>query len=326
MTDAEVAAVEFADAGADFPTAEIGDLGDGHAGADGVAELEGGQQHAPVHHVLVGVLLDVDVATGFGFEGHVLDVLAGEVGHDVGLILQGLLDGDASGGGSFLIGKVLGGLAEAVAGGFKEDFVLAGGDAGDGGIAAEFDLGELDIGLGGELGVLRLLVGGEGIGLGFEHLLLSFGEIGFGLLELKLLLGSIELGDDIARGDEFAGLAEGGDGHVGAADHGGGEHFGVTTLEFAAAGDGEGDAAVFDAGGGKFEGSGGGGGANDAHGAPGEGSEDCKGSEKNEDGAELHLPASCFPASTSVTMAPGWMPLMAISSGLRARTSTPAAR
>ena len=59
---AEVAAVELADVGADFPDLEIGDLGDGHAGARRVAELERRQLHAPIHHVHVGVLLDVDVA------------------------------------------------------------------------------------------------------------------------------------------------------------------------------------------------------------------------------------------------------------------------
>ena len=50
---AEVAAVEFADLGADFPVLEIGNLGYGEAGAGGVAELEGLERHAPVHHVEV---------------------------------------------------------------------------------------------------------------------------------------------------------------------------------------------------------------------------------------------------------------------------------
>ena len=91
----------------------------------------------------------------------------------------------------------------------------------------------------------------SGIGFGLDDLLLGFGEIGFGLLELELLLGGIELDDHVAGSDEFAGFAEGGDGHVGAADHGGGEHFGVAALELAAGGDGEGDAALFDPGGGE---------------------------------------------------------------------------
>ena len=46
--------------------------------------------------------------------------------------------------------------------------------------------------------------------------------------------------------DQFAGLAEVGDRHIGAADHGGGEHLGVAALQFAAGGDGEGDAALLD--------------------------------------------------------------------------------
>src|ERR1035441_10081912 len=214
LTDAEVAAVELADVGADFTTVEIGDLGDSHAGAGGIAELEGGQLHAPIHHVLVGILLHVDVAAGLGLEGHVLDILAGEVGHNACLVLQGLLDGDPGRGSRLLVSKVLGGLAEAVAGGFQEDFVLAGGDGGEGGVAADFELGELDIGPGAGHGVLGFLVGGEGIGFGFDDLLLSLGNIGFGLLELELLLGGIELDHDIAGGDQLARVAEGGDGHV----------------------------------------------------------------------------------------------------------------
>src|ERR1019366_3470750 len=149
-----------------------------------------------------------------------------------------------------------------------------------------------------EHGVLGFLVGGEGIGFGFEDLLLSLGKVGFGLLELELLLGGIELDYDIAGRDELAGFAEGGDGHVGAADHGGGEHFGVAALEFAAAGDGEGDAAVFDPGGGEFEGRGGGSGADNADGAPGEGSDNGHDGKQKEDGAELHLWASFFAGSS----------------------------
>ena len=179
-------------------------------------------------------------------------------------------------GGGFLVGEVLGGLAEAIAGGFEEDLVLAGGDGGDEGIAADFEFGEFDVVLGVEHGVLGLFVGGEGIGFGLDDLLLGFGEIGLGLLEFELLLGGVELDDDIAGGDEFAGFAELGDGHIGAADHGGGEHFGVAALEFAAGGDGEGDATLFDLGGGEFEGGSGGGGADDADGAPGEGADDAE--------------------------------------------------
>ena len=86
LADGEVAAVEFADVGADFPVLEVGNLGHRHAGARGVAELEGRQLHAVVDHVLIGVLLDVDVAGGLGLERHVLDVLAGDVGHDFGFV------------------------------------------------------------------------------------------------------------------------------------------------------------------------------------------------------------------------------------------------
>src|ERR1019366_8568755 len=150
LSDAEVAAVKLADVGADFPALEVGDLGDGHAGAGDVAELEWGQLHAPIHDVLVGVLLDVDIAAGLRLEGHVFDVLAGDIGHNLGLIFLGLLDGDTGGGGGFLIGKVLYGLAEAIAGGFEEDLVLPGSDPGECGVAAEFEFGQGDVGLGAE--------------------------------------------------------------------------------------------------------------------------------------------------------------------------------
>ena len=66
------------------------------------------------------------------------------------------------------------------------------------GIAADFEFGELDVGLGVEHGVLGFFVGGEGIGFGLDDLLLGFGEIGFGFLELELLFGGVELDDDIA--------------------------------------------------------------------------------------------------------------------------------
>ena len=122
--------------------------------------------------------------------------------------------------------------------------------------------------------------------------------------------------------DEFAGFAKGGDGHIGSADHGGGEHFGVATLEFAAGGDGESDAALFDLGGGEFQGGSGGCGADEADGAPGEGADYAEDGEEKQGGAELHFLASFLSGSTSVTMAPGWIPVTATSSGLRARTST----
>src|ERR1019366_3740370 len=148
-----------------------------------------------------------------------------------------------------------------------------------------------------EHGVSGFFVGGEGIGFGFDDLLLGFGEVGLGLLELVILLGGIELDDDIAWGDEFAGVAERGDGHIAAANHGGGEHFGVAALEFAASGDGEGDAALFDAGGGELEGGGGSSGADDADGAPSEESDHGKDGEEKEEGAGLHFLASFFSGS-----------------------------
>ena len=44
----------------------------------------------------------------------------------------------------------------------------------------------------------RFFVGGVGIGFRLDDLLLGFGEIGLGFLELELLLGGVELDDDIA--------------------------------------------------------------------------------------------------------------------------------
>src|SRR5262249_9806885 len=74
-----VAAIELADAGGDFPALEVGDLRYGLAAADVIAELIRRQRHAPVDHVLITILLDVDVAAGLGFERHVLDILAGDI-------------------------------------------------------------------------------------------------------------------------------------------------------------------------------------------------------------------------------------------------------
>ena len=121
----------------------------------------------------------------------------------------------------------------------RSDFVLAGSDGGEGGIAAELKFGKFDVGFGAELGVLGFLVGGEGIGFGLDDLLFGFGEIGFGFVELELLLGGIELDDDVAGVDELAGIAERGDGHICAGDHGGDEHFGIAALELAAGGNGD---------------------------------------------------------------------------------------
>src|ERR1035438_6704627 len=87
------------------------------------------------------------------------------------------------------------------------------------GVAGGLGSSESDLGLGVEHGESGFFVGGEGIGFGFDDLLLGFGEVGLGLLELVILLGGIELDDDIAGGDEFAGVAEGGDGHIAAANH-----------------------------------------------------------------------------------------------------------
>ena len=247
LADGEVAAVEFADVGADFPTLEVGDLGDGHAGAGGVAELEGRQLHAPIHHVLVGVLLDVDVAAGLGLEGHVLDVLAGDVGHDFGFVFLRLLDGDAGGGGGFLVGKSWVAWRRRLRAASRRISFWRAVMAAIRGLRRHLEFGEFDFVLGVDAWrTADSSSSGEGVGFGLDDLLLGFGEIGFGLLELELLFGGIELDDDIAGCDQFAGFAEVGDGHVGAADHGGGQHFGVAALEFAAGGDGEGDAALFD--------------------------------------------------------------------------------
>ena len=64
------------------------------------------------------------------------------------LFSRGLLDGDAGGGGGLLVVEVLRGLALPVRGGFESEFVLAGRDGGEGGIAADFQFGELDVGFG----------------------------------------------------------------------------------------------------------------------------------------------------------------------------------
>ena len=78
------------------------------------------------------------------------------------LFSSGLLDGDAGGGRGLLVGEVLRGLAEFIACGVEEDFVLAGSDGGEGGIAADLKFGKFDVGFGAELGVLGFLVGGVG--------------------------------------------------------------------------------------------------------------------------------------------------------------------
>ena len=67
--------------------------------------------------------------------------------HDLGLVLQCLLDGHAGGGGGLFVGQVLGGLAEAVARRVEQNFVLAGRDGGKGGVAANLQFGELHVGL-----------------------------------------------------------------------------------------------------------------------------------------------------------------------------------
>ena len=44
-------------------------------------KLKGRQHHAPVHHVLVVVQLDIDIPGGLRLERHAVDVLLRELGH-----------------------------------------------------------------------------------------------------------------------------------------------------------------------------------------------------------------------------------------------------
>src|SRR5262249_32613172 len=161
--------------GADFPAIEIGDLRHRHAGTGRITHLEGRKLHAPIHHVHVGVLLDVHIAAGFGFEGHVVDVLLGEIGHDLGLVLGGLLNRDPGAGRGLLVVHVLFGLAEAILGGVERQLVLALHNGGKDRVLANVEFGLLDVGVGGKDGVLRLLVHGFAVGLGLDHLLFGFG-------------------------------------------------------------------------------------------------------------------------------------------------------
>ena len=58
-------AIELAKGGDDFPACEVGDFGEGHTRADGIAELEDGRSHAPADGA-VGVLPDGDVPGALG--------------------------------------------------------------------------------------------------------------------------------------------------------------------------------------------------------------------------------------------------------------------
>ena len=115
-------------------------------------------------------------------------------------------------------------------------------------------------------------------------------------------------------------------GHIGAADHRRGEHFGVAALQFAARGDGEGDAALFDLGGGEFEGGGGGCGADQAHGAPGEGADHAEDGDEDQQGCGASFLGILLFGIDQRHHGAGRMPVIATSSGLRARTSTPTGR
>ena len=208
LSDGEVAAVELPDCGADLPVFQIGNLGDRHAGAGGIAQLERRQLHAPIHHVLVAVLLDVDVARGLGLERHAVDHAFGGFRHDLGLIEGCLLDGDAGGIGGLVVVEILLGLPGAVLRGFEREFVLLRLDGRDDGILAHLQLGDLHIGLGGEHLVLALFVGCLTGSLGLNHLLFGFGQIGLGLAEVVLLLGGIECDHDVAGLDQLSGIAQ----------------------------------------------------------------------------------------------------------------------
>ncbi len=179
---------------------------------------------------------------------------------DFGFVQRGLLDGDAGFGVGLLVDHVLLGLMKPVLGGLHSEIVLLCDDGGQQRIAADFELGEFEIGLGGfELvaGFLLRCLAGR---LGLDDLLLGFELIGLRFAEIEFLLGGIELDDDVAGIHQFARIAERHDGHGVDARHGRDEHFGVAALQFAAGGNGDGDASALDARGGDLGTGGGSGG------------------------------------------------------------------
>jgi len=88
----------------------------------------------------------------------------------------------------------------------------------------------------------------------FGELVLESGElallvrqVGFGLAQFVLLVGGVELDDDIALLDQLAGLAEVRDDELRAAGHGRRKHFRIAALQAAVGRDGEGHVAEFGA-------------------------------------------------------------------------------
>ena len=85
--------------------------------------------------------------------------------HHLGLVQSGLLNGDARGGGGFLVVEVLLGLVLAVIGGVERQDVLTRDDSGQEGVLADFEFGQLDVGGGGFHLIAGLLVQGLAVGL-----------------------------------------------------------------------------------------------------------------------------------------------------------------
>ena len=90
---------------------------------------------------------------------------------------------------------------ETILGGLDSEIVLARDDGGQQRIAAYFQLGELEIGLGLPVCLLSLFLSGIAGGLGLNDLLLGLGLIGLRLAEIVLLLSGVEFDDCVAGCD-----------------------------------------------------------------------------------------------------------------------------
>ena len=112
-----------------------------------------------------------------------------------------------------------------------------GRDSRQDGILANLQFGQLNIGLRLQQRVAVFFLVRVALGFGLDDVLLGLRHIGLGFAEFVVLLGGIELHDDIALFHRLTGGPQVGDVHVGAAGLRRGQELRVAAAEIASRGD-----------------------------------------------------------------------------------------
>src|SRR5262249_20650159 len=313
LTLGDVPAIELADPRRGLPTAQVRNLGHGFTGARDVTDLIGRQVHSPAQVTLV-VLLQGDVAGGVGFDDHRGDVTAGGLAFDLGFAARGFVNRDAAAGGLLAVLNVLLDLVQLLDGSGEGKLILPHDDGGHQLVPPHLHLRNLQVGFGFDELEAHLLVPCFGFGRGLLDVLFRFGQIGFGLAELKFLLGGVETDHLIVLLYHLPAGAKKRDRDWLASGHGDLHHLRIAALQLAFGCDGERDVAPLH-----------GDGRHVNRGRRSDSDRQTPGAEGGdaEQGEDEEITDHRFcSGSDRVTCEPSGTPLMATSSGLRASTST----